>query len=60
MKTENRVALLLLVGLAIVIAGIMVETYWNCRLHHRLSMRECIPPIGGVGTAGITTGPPLR
>ena len=60
MKTENRFALLLLVGLAIVIAGIMVETYWDCRLHRRLSMRECIPPIGGGNLTGITTGPILR
>ena len=60
MKTENRFALLLLVGLAIVIAGIMVETYWDCRLHRRLSMRECIPPIGGGNPTGITTSPALR
>lgn len=58
MKTDNRFALLLLAVLAIVIAGVMVETYWDCRLHRRLSMRECIPPIGSAGTVGITTGPP--
>ena len=52
MKTDNRFALLLLAVLAIVIAGIMVETYWDCRLHRGLSMRECIPPIGDA--TGIT------
>jgi hypothetical protein len=60
MKTDNRIALLLLAVLAIVIAGIMVETYWDCRLHRGLSMRECIPPLGGAGTVGITTGPAIR
>ena len=60
MKTDSRFALLLLAVLAIVIAGIMVETYWDCRLRRGLSMRECIPPIDGAGTVGITTGPALR
>jgi hypothetical protein len=60
MKTENRFALLLLAVLAIVIAGIMIETYWDCRLHRLLSMRECIPPIGGANPTGITTSPALR
>ena len=59
MKTDNRFALLLLAVLAIVIA-VMVETYWDCRLHRGLSMRECIPPIGSAGTVGITTGPALQ
>ena len=60
MKTDNRFALLLLAVLAIVIAGLMVETYWDCRLRRGLSMLECIPPLGGVSTVGITTGPVLR
>jgi hypothetical protein len=60
MKTDNRFALILLAVLAFVIAGFMVETYWDCRLQRGLSMRECIPPLGGAGTVGITTGPTLR
>jgi hypothetical protein len=60
MKADNRFALLLLAVLAIVIAGITVETYWDCRLHRGLSMRECIPPIGSANPTGITTSPALR
>jgi hypothetical protein len=31
--------------LALLIAGRMVETYWDCRIRGR-SMRACVPPIG--------------
>ena len=56
---NGRLAAFFLVVLALVIAGIMVETYWDCRLKRRL-MNECIPgsgpPVSGVGT----TNPTLR
>jgi hypothetical protein len=45
---QNTVALLLLALIGILIAGLMVETYWDCRLTKKMSMRECLPPIGSV------------
>ena len=44
--TNTRVAVLLLAVLALVIAGLMVETYWDCRLLKGGSLKECMPPTG--------------
>jgi hypothetical protein len=39
MKKENRFALFCFVVIAFLLAGFMVETYWNCRLI-KLASRE--------------------
>jgi hypothetical protein len=46
MKNEARIAVILLAALALVIAGVMVETYWECRAKVG-SYNQCVPPIGG-------------
>ena len=57
MKKENRFALFCFVVIAFLLAGYMVETYWNCRLIKLASGRECMPGSGpSVGT-GISFGP---
>ena len=43
---EDRFAILCLAVIALLITGVMVETYWDCRLLKGGSMRECLPPIG--------------
>jgi hypothetical protein len=53
MRTENIVALLVLVVIAVLVAACMVETYWDCRLVQHKSERECMPPTGGGGIVGI-------
>jgi hypothetical protein len=60
MKNENRFALFCLVAIAVVIAGFMVETYWNCRLIKLASERECMPGSGPAAGLGISTNPTLR
>jgi FtsZ-interacting cell division protein ZipA len=41
---NNRLAILILIVIAIAVAGIMVETYWDCRLLKGGSFKECVPP----------------
>lgn len=41
MESENRLAIFCLVLLTILIAGILVETFWDCRLKGR-SEGECL------------------
>jgi hypothetical protein len=60
MKTENRFALFCLVVIAFLLAGFMVETYWNCRLIKLASQRKCMPGSGPVAGPGISTNPTLR
>jgi hypothetical protein len=43
---DRRVAILCLAVLAFLIAGLMVETYWDCRLLKGGTMQSCLPPIG--------------
>ena len=45
--TNSRLAILLLIILALAIGGIMVETYWDCRLSKGRSFSECVPPHPG-------------
>jgi len=42
MKADSRLAVFCLVCFAILIAGIMVEKYWDCRLRTKLSQNECL------------------
>jgi FtsZ-interacting cell division protein ZipA len=42
--TNSRLAILILIVMAIAMAGIMVETYWECRLLKGRSFNECVPP----------------
>jgi hypothetical protein len=42
MKSDNRLAVFCLIVLAILIAGIMVEKFWDCRLHKGLSEWACL------------------
>jgi FtsZ-interacting cell division protein ZipA len=42
--TNSRLAILILIVMAIAMAGIMVETYWDCRLLKGGSFKECVPP----------------
>jgi hypothetical protein len=67
MKKETRFALFCMVVIAFLLAGFMVEAYWNCRLKgssSRLvkgpSVGECLLPgtavVGGLGG----TSPTLR
>jgi hypothetical protein len=41
----SRTAALFPAVLALLIAGLMVETYWDCRSKGR-AMRACVPPTG--------------
>ncbi len=50
--SNQRLAAILLAVLALVIAGIMVETYWDCRLHRGHSMRECMPEAAATWVRG--------
>jgi len=43
MKKENRFALFCLGVIAFLLAGFMVETYWDCRLVRLASGPECMP-----------------
>jgi hypothetical protein len=60
MKKENRFALFCFVVIAFLLAGFMVETYWNCRLIKLTSQRECMPGSGPGAGLGISTNPTLR
>jgi hypothetical protein len=42
MKADQRVAVFCLVVLAVLIAGIMVEKFWDCRLTKGLSESACL------------------
>lgn len=42
MKADGRLAVFCLVCFAILIAGIMVEKYGDCRLTTKLSQNECL------------------
>jgi hypothetical protein len=42
MKADQRLAVFCLVVLAILIAGIMVEKFWDCRLTKGLSESDCL------------------
>jgi len=53
-------AVVLLSLLAPIIAGIMIETYWDCRLKARHAMRECLPPRGWRDRPRHLTNPTLR
>jgi hypothetical protein len=58
--TNSRVAVLLLAVLALAIAGLMVETYWDCRLLKGGTLKKCMPGSGPrLPTVG-TTNPTLR
>jgi hypothetical protein len=45
--TNSRIAIAILILLALAIAGIMVETYWDCRLLKGGSFKACVPPHPG-------------
>jgi hypothetical protein len=60
MKKESRIALFCLVVIALILAGFMVEAYWNCRLVKLASKRECMPGSGPAAGPGISTVPTLR
>jgi hypothetical protein len=57
---DSRIAAFCLVVIAVLIAGIMVETYWDCRLLRNGSVAQCVPPRGQAATPGLTAGPRLR
>jgi hypothetical protein len=42
---DSRTAALFRAVLALLVAGLRVETYWDCRTKGR-AMRACVPPIG--------------
>ena len=42
MKADNRLAVFCLIVLAILIAGIMVEKFWDCRLNMGRSEWACL------------------
>lgn len=42
---DSRTAALFRAVLALLVAGLRVETYWDCRIKGR-AMRACVPPIG--------------
>jgi hypothetical protein len=42
---DGRAAALFRAVLALLVAGLRVETYWDCRTKGR-AMRTCVPPIG--------------
>ena len=46
--TPRRAAIFILAVLALLIVGIMVETYWDCRTQKHGSMRDCLPPIAAL------------
>lgn len=42
MKSDQRFALICLVFIAIVVAGVMVEKFWDCRVTHKMTQSECL------------------
>ena len=42
MKSDQRFALICLFFIAIVVAGVMVEKFWHCRLTQKMSQSECL------------------
>ena len=42
MEKDSRLAVVCLIVLAIVLAGIMVEKFWDCRLTKGLSQADCL------------------
>jgi hypothetical protein len=48
---NSRMAALFLAVLALLIAGLMVEAYWDCRLLNNGSMKDCMP--GRPGPTGL-------
>jgi hypothetical protein len=59
-KKNSVIALLLLAALAVVCAGLMVETYWDCRLLKGGSLKKCMPGAGPRVPRVGTTNPTLR
>jgi hypothetical protein len=53
MRHESIIAAVVLAAIALLVAGYMVETYWDCRLMQHKSYRDCVPPTGRGGIGGI-------
>ncbi|MDF0495185.1 MULTISPECIES: hypothetical protein [Bradyrhizobium] len=49
--SNSRVATLVLAVIALLIAGMMVEFYWDCRLLKGGTMKDCMP--GRPGPTGL-------
>jgi hypothetical protein len=60
MKKESRLALFCLAVIVFLLAGFMVEAYWDCRLIKLASRPECMPGSGPAVRLGISTSPSLR
>jgi hypothetical protein len=45
--SNSNLAIAILIFMAIAVAGIMVETYWDCRLLKGGAFKECVPPHPG-------------
>lgn len=52
MKADNRFAVFCMVALALLVLGLTVENYWNCRLLEGRSMTQCEPHFVGKWGAG--------
>jgi hypothetical protein len=47
MKADNRLAVFCLVALALLVFGLTIENYWNCRLLGHYTMKQCEPRFVG-------------
>ena len=54
--SNSRLAVLVLSVIALLVAGLMVEAYWDCRLLKHHSMNECLPR-GGHKNPGLDIRP---
>jgi hypothetical protein len=62
MKADNRLAVFCLVALALLVLGLTIENYWNCRIIELRSMKHCEPHFvgkwGGAGYLPVQIFPP--
>jgi hypothetical protein len=47
MKADNSLTVFCLVALALLVFGLTVENYWDCRLLKHRSMKQCEPLFVG-------------
>jgi hypothetical protein len=52
-KADNRLAVFCLIAFALLVFGLIVENYWNCRLLRHQTMKQCEPLIGGKWGPGL-------
>jgi hypothetical protein len=50
--SNSRLAVLVLCFIALVVAGLAVQTYWDCQLVHHYAAKDCVPAHAALGEVG--------